>query len=160
MGDASLVVSFLIALAINNKVTAITSLLIICDENTVTGRWFPSLDASNAEIVLMLWRHPVLPGAGMAAVYVSSQVAVCRQFTPARTALATLFISFSGNIGVIIFISCYQCFFYSDGKPANQKYRRVFLDTGCGQYCVTWTIMWGPVCTSLVTRRRILSSDI
>ena len=125
--DASLVISFLIVLAINNKVTASTSLLIICDENTVTGRWFPSLGASNVETGLMLWRHAVLPGVGMAAVYVSSQVAVCGQFSPTRTALATLFISFSGNIGVIIFISCYQCFFYSDGKPANQNIGGYFL---------------------------------
>ena len=75
----------------------------------------------------MWWRNPVLPGVGMAAVYVSSQVAVCRQFTPTRTALATLFVSFSGNVGVITFISCYQCFFYSDGKPGNQNIGGYFL---------------------------------
>ena len=110
-----------------NKVRANTSLLIFCDGNRVTARSSPSLGASNTEIGPMWWRHPVLPGVGMAAVYVSSQVAVCRQFTPTHTVLATFFISFAGNAGVITFISCYQCFFYSEGKPGNQNIGGYFL---------------------------------
>ena len=89
----------------------------------------------------MLWRHAVLPGVGMAAVYVSSQVPVCRQFTPTHTALATVFISFSGNIGVIIFISCYQGFFYSDGKPENQNIGGYFLTLA-----VANTVLHGLLC--------------
>ena len=63
----------------------------------------------------------------MAAVYVSSQVAVCREFTPTRIALATLLVSFSGNVGVLSFISSYHCFFYSDGKPESQNIGGYFL---------------------------------
>ena len=69
----------------------------------------------------------LFPGVGMAAVYVSCQITVVQQFRPSHLALATLFLSLSANFGVMLFISCYHRFFYSDGNPGNQNVGRYFL---------------------------------